>query len=59
MIQRVEPSSPFMTSQDSQEFLHSLLESLQSETNRIRGKPLYKELDGKGEIKTNTERARL
>ena len=37
--------------QDSQEFLHSLLESLQSETNRVRGKAAYKELDGKGERK--------
>ncbi|KAG2435535.1 hypothetical protein HYH02_011829 [Chlamydomonas schloesseri] len=34
--------------QDSQEFLNSLLEALQSECNRITSKPVYKELQGKG-----------
>ncbi|GIL67582.1 hypothetical protein Vafri_20952 [Volvox africanus] len=34
--------------QDSQEFLNSLLEALQAECNRIRIKPVYRELQGKG-----------
>ncbi|GLI66505.1 hypothetical protein VaNZ11_010332 [Volvox africanus] len=34
--------------QDSQEFLNSLLEALQAECNRIRVKPVYRELQGKG-----------
>eukprot|EP00798_Chlamydomonas_sp_ICE-L_P019858 gene19858-26553_t len=34
--------------QDSQEFLHSLLGALQTETNRVVGKPKYRELDLKG-----------
>lgn len=34
--------------QDSQEFLHSVLESLQVELNRVTSKPAYKQLEGKG-----------
>ncbi len=34
--------------QDAQEFLHAFLEALQQEMNRVRGKPAYKELSGKG-----------
>ncbi len=34
--------------QDAQEFLHALLEALQSECNQVVGKPAYKELSGKG-----------
>ncbi|KAF8071039.1 Usp2 [Scenedesmus sp. PABB004] len=34
--------------QDGQEFLHSLLERLQSEANRVRGKPVFRALSGKG-----------
>eukprot|EP00775_Hariotina_reticulata_P007492 gene7492-7701_t len=34
--------------QDSQEFLHSLLELLQTEGNRVPGKPRYRELSCKG-----------
>ncbi|KAK3250819.1 hypothetical protein CYMTET_39816 [Cymbomonas tetramitiformis] len=33
---------------DSQEFLHSLLDALQTECNRVKGKAKYKELKGKG-----------
>jgi len=33
---------------DSQEFLHCVLGGLQAELNRIKGKPRYKELKGKG-----------
>ncbi len=42
--------------QDSQEFLHSLLEALQSETNRVSGKPVYKELTGKGSVEAQVSR---
>jgi hypothetical protein len=43
--------------QDSQEFLHSLLEALQSESNRITAKPVYKELPGKGSEEQQAEEA--
>ncbi|WIA11761.1 hypothetical protein OEZ85_011855 [Tetradesmus obliquus] len=36
--------------QDSQEFLHSLLEQLQSECNRVQGKPQYRELSSHGSV---------
>lgn len=32
----------------TQEFLHSLLEALQNECNRVVGKPVYRQLEGKG-----------
>jgi ubiquitin C-terminal hydrolase len=43
--------------QDSQEFLHSLLEALQSESNRNTSKPVYKELLGKGTEEQQAEEA--
>ncbi|GAX74474.1 hypothetical protein CEUSTIGMA_g1923.t1 [Chlamydomonas eustigma] len=43
--------------QDSQEFLHSLLEALQKETNRITTKPVYKELDGRGSVEEQAAEA--
>lgn len=43
--------------QDSQEFLHSLLEALQKETNRVSHKPAYKELAGKGSEAAQAEEA--
>mmetsp|Transcript_41456 Transcript_41456/g.104208 ORF Transcript_41456/g.104208 Transcript_41456/m.104208 type:complete len:585 (+) Transcript_41456:167-1921(+) len=33
---------------DSQEFLHFLLEAMQAELNRVKGKPRYQELKGQG-----------
>jgi ubiquitin C-terminal hydrolase len=42
---------------DSQEFLHCVLEGLQSELNRVKAKPKYKELEGKGEEEAQAEEA--
>jgi hypothetical protein len=42
---------------DSQEFLHSLLDALQTECNRVKGKPAYKELKGTGSEREQAEEA--
>ncbi|KAI8468488.1 MAG: hypothetical protein J3K34DRAFT_477798 [Monoraphidium minutum] len=44
--------------QDCEEFLHSLLTALQSDCNRVRGKPSYRELSGKGSEAEQAEEAR-
>lgn len=43
--------------QDSQEFLHALLEALQNETNRAAIKPQYRQLEGKGSEVEQAEEA--
>ena len=43
--------------QDSQEFLHSLLEALQTESNRVTAKPAYRELEGKGSVRQQAAEA--
>jgi len=43
---------------DSQEFLHSLLDGIATECNRVKGKPQYKELQGKGTVEEQAAEAR-
>lgn len=42
---------------DSQEFLHALLNGLQAELNRVKGRPRYKELEGRGSEQAQADEA--
>ncbi|DBA96007.1 TPA: hypothetical protein ACH3X1_001511 [Trebouxia sp. C0004] len=42
---------------DAQEFLRSILEAMQTDLNRVRGKPAYKELKGDGTVSQQADEA--
>ncbi|KAA6417109.1 MAG: ubiquitin carboxyl-terminal hydrolase 8-like [Trebouxia sp. A1-2] len=42
---------------DAQEYLRSILEAMQTELNRVRGRPAYKELKGEGTVSQQADEA--